>query len=135
MRRLVGLLLRDERNRSARADHLPGDERLVVDLADLHLPAERAGLVDDVLADPGRVDLTAHVDFGRIAVAGESAGLKTECLETQRRFLTWIMAETLKPGVDFGEWTQSRVRQFQTLTHPQHLGHSFRVIVQGRGRV
>lgn len=89
-------------------------------------------LMEDVLADPGRVDLTAHVDFGRIAAAGESAGLKTECLETQRRFLTWIMAETLKPGVDFGEWTQSRVRQFQTLTHPQHLGHSFRVIVQGR---
>ena len=79
-------------------------------------------LVEDVLAEPGMVDLTAHVDFGRIAAAGEGVGLKTECLETQRRFLTWIMAETLKPGVDFGEWTQSRVRQFQTLTHPQHLG-------------
>ena len=92
-------------------------------------------LVDDVLGEPGLIDLTAHVDFGRIAAVGEGAGLKTECLETQRRFLTWIMAETLKPATDFGEWSQSRVRQFQTLTHPQHLGHSFRVIVQGRAGV
>jgi SAM-dependent MidA family methyltransferase len=90
--------------------------------------------VDDVLADPGCVDLTAHVDFGRIAEIGERAGLATELLETQRRFLTGIMAQTLKAGagVDFGEWTPSRVRQFQTLTHPQHLGHSFRVLVQKR---
>lgn len=90
---------------------------------------------DDVLADPGCVDLTAHVDFGRVAEMGEAAGLTTELLETQRRFLTGIMAQTLKAGavVDFGEWTPSRVRQFQTLTHPQHLGHSFRVLVQARG--
>lgn len=89
---------------------------------------------DDVLADPGCVDLTAHVDFGRVAAMGEAAGLTTELLETQRRFLTGIMAQTLKAGavVDFGEWTPSRVRQFQTLTHPQHLGHSFRVLVQAR---
>lgn len=90
--------------------------------------------VDNVLADPGCVDLTAHVDFGRIAEVGERAGLTSELLETQRRFLTGIMAQTLEPGsgADFGEWTPSRVRQFQTLTHPQHLGHSFRVLVQRR---
>jgi SAM-dependent MidA family methyltransferase len=89
---------------------------------------------DDVLADPGCVDLTAHVDFGRIAEVGAGAGLTTELMETQRRFLTGIMAQTLRAGasVDFGEWTPSRVRQFQTLTHPQHLGHSFRVLVQAR---
>lgn len=88
--------------------------------------------VDDVLAEPGSIDLTAHVDFGRIAASGEQVGVRTECLVTQRRFLTGLMATTLKDGSGFGEWTPSRVRQFQTLTHPQHLGHSFRVLVQGR---
>lgn len=88
--------------------------------------------VDDVLEAPGSIDLTAHVDFGRIAKAGEESGLITECLESQRRFLTGLMAATLEPGAAFGEWTASRVRQFQTLTHPQHLGHSFRVLVQRR---
>ena len=88
--------------------------------------------VDDVLEQPGSIDLTAHVDFGRIAAVGEEAGLVTEGLESQRRFLTGLMAATLKPGATFGEWTAGRVRQFQTLTHPQHLGHSFRVLVQKR---
>ena len=32
----------------------------------------------------------------------------------------------------FGEWTPERTRQFQTLTHPEHLGRSFRVLVQSR---
>jgi len=32
----------------------------------------------------------------------------------------------------FGEWNSSRTRQFQTLTHPEHLGRAFRVLVQSR---
>ena len=31
-----------------------------------------------------------------------------------------------------GEWTSARIRQFQTLTHPEHLGRAFRVLVQSR---
>ena len=33
---------------------------------------------DDVLANPGEQDLTAHVNFSAIQKAGEDAGLKTE---------------------------------------------------------
>lgn len=91
-------------------------------------------LVDDLLEEPGTADLTAHVNFTRIAAAGESAGLTTvECVE-QRQFLTRILARTLERPEGFPGWTPARVRQFQTLTHPEHLGHSFRVLVQRRDR-
>jgi hypothetical protein len=39
----------------------------------------------------------------------------------------------LSGAVKFGEWTSERTRQFQTLTHPEHLGRAFRVLVQARG--
>ncbi len=89
--------------------------------------------VEDVLADPGAADLTANVNFTRLEWVGEAAGLTTTGLAEQRQFLTRVMSRTLTTEADFGEWTQPRVRQFQTLTHPQHLGRSFRVLVQGRG--
>jgi SAM-dependent MidA family methyltransferase len=86
----------------------------------------------DVLADPGEQDLTAHVNFPRIQRAGEVAGLKTEVFDTQGRFLTHLAAEAWKPESRFGAWDSKRTRQFQTLTHPAHLGQSFRVLIQSR---
>jgi SAM-dependent MidA family methyltransferase len=86
---------------------------------------------DDVLANPGQQDLTAHVNFSAIQRAGEEAGLKTEAFSTQAKFLTQIMERTLRDK-SFGEWTPARGRQFQTLTHPEHLGRSFQVLVQSR---
>jgi SAM-dependent MidA family methyltransferase len=88
--------------------------------------------VADVLAEPGKQDITAHVNFPRIAEAGIAAGLTTEFFETQGRFLTSVAAEAWKPEANFGPWDQKRTRQFQTLTHPQHLGRSFRVLIQSR---
>ena len=89
----------------------------------------------DVLADPGEQDLTAHVNFARIEQTGIEAGVTTELLEPQGRFLTRLAAEAWKPGSQFGEWNAKRTRQFQTLTHPQHLGQSFRVLIQSRGGI
>ena len=86
----------------------------------------------DVLADPGEQDITAHVNFARIEGVGLGAGLTTELFEPQGKFLTRIAAEAWKPGSQFGAWDQKRTRQFQTLTHPQHLGQSFRVLIQSR---
>jgi len=88
--------------------------------------------VTDVLADPGEQDITAHVNFPRIEEVGATVGLKTELFETQGKFLTTIAAEAWKPEAKFGPWDQKRTRQFQTLTHPQHLGRSFRVLIQSR---
>ncbi|HZL13835.1 MAG TPA: SAM-dependent methyltransferase [Verrucomicrobiae bacterium] len=91
----------------------------------------RHHFADDILANPGEQDLTAHVNFSAIQKVGEEAGLKTEMFSTQTKFLTQILGKTL-PDKTFGEWTSARARQFQTLTHPEHLGRAFRVLVQSR---
>jgi SAM-dependent MidA family methyltransferase len=86
---------------------------------------------EDILANVGEQDLTAHVNFSAIQKAGEKAGLKTENFCTQPQFLTQILAKTQRDK-KFGGWNASRTRQFQTLTHPEHLGRAFRVLVQSR---
>jgi SAM-dependent MidA family methyltransferase len=93
----------------------------------------RHRLSPDVLAHAGEQDITAHVNFTAIQVAGESAGLQTEAFVTQSQFLTGVAERIWTGGRSFGEWTATRTRQFQTLTHPDHLGRSFRVLVQARG--
>jgi SAM-dependent MidA family methyltransferase len=86
---------------------------------------------DDLLANVGEQDLTAHVNFPAIRSAGEAAGLVTESFTTQPQFLTQILGAALKDK-SFGEWDTRRTRQFQTLTHPEHLGRAFRVLVQSK---
>jgi len=92
----------------------------------------RHQLRSDLLAHPGEQDLTEHVNFTAIQAAGEAAGLKTETSATQAKFLTQITEQIWQNPSAFGEWTPGRTRQFQTLTHPQHLGRPFRVLVQNR---
>lgn len=83
----------------------------------------------EVLANPGAQDITAHVNFTEIQEAGEVSGLKTETFTSQGQFLTRIARELWqRPGTR----PQEQARQFQTLTHPEHLGRPFRVLVQAR---
>ena len=86
---------------------------------------------DDLLANVGQQDLTAHVNFSAIQKVGEACGLTTESFSTQSQFLTQILGKASKDD-SFGEWNTNRTRQFQTLTHPEHLGRAFRVLVQSR---
>ncbi len=86
----------------------------------------------DVLAYPGEQDITAHVNFTAIRATGEAVGLRTEAFVTQEQFLTAIAARTWAAEGSFGKWTPERTRQLQTLIHPEHLGRSFRVLVQER---
>lgn len=86
----------------------------------------------DVLADPGEQDITAHVNFSAIEEAGRAAGLVTDQLVEQGRFLTQILAQTEAQPGGFDAWTPTRARQFQTLIHPEHLGRVFRVLIQSR---
>jgi SAM-dependent MidA family methyltransferase len=92
----------------------------------------RHQLTNDVLASPGEQDITAHVNFTAIQSAGEAVGLKTETFLGQAKFLTQIAERTWKRADVFGEWTSKRTRQLQTLTHPEHLGRPFRVLIQSR---
>jgi len=103
-------------------------------------PARRCGTLrayqrhhvsDDLLANPGEQDLTAHVNFSALQNAGEATGLETETLCTQPQFLTRILQKAVH-GKGFSNLQPKQVRQFQTLTHPEHLGRAFRVLVQSR---
>ena len=85
--------------------------------------------------DPGEQDLTAQVDFAAVEAIGDSAGLRTLVREPQRRWLTRLFEATLKAEAGFPRWDTSRVRQFQTLTHPEHLGRRFQVLAQSRAAV
>ena len=92
---------------------------------------------DDLLANVGEQDLTAHVNFSAIQAAGESVGLRTEIFSTQSQFLTRILEKASKDNSGNlsreAKWTGlAQARQFQTLTHPEHLGRAFRVLVQSR---
>ena len=89
----------------------------------------RHQIAQNILEDPGDQDITAHVNFSEIRRAGELAGLKTEAFTTQSQVLTAIAREF---WTRTGSWPQHQVRQFQTLTHPEHLGRPFRVLVQSR---
>jgi SAM-dependent MidA family methyltransferase len=84
----------------------------------------------DLLANPGEQDLTAHVNFSAVRQAGEDAGLTTDGLVTQEQFLTHLVARAWSNPASFDPWTPEQRRQFQTLTHPQHLGRAFRVLIQ-----
>jgi len=109
------------------------EERLLSGRAESTLRSYyRHGVQASVLDHPGEQDLTAHVDFSALRAAGEDCGLRTEALVSQGQFLTPIAAQTWERPAEFGEWTPARKRQFQTLTHPDHLGRAFRVLVQSR---
>ena len=81
--------------------------------------------VPDILANPGEQDLTASVNFTRIREAGERAGLESQPIITQATFLSKFASEFFEANPD-----PKKIRQFQTLTHPEHLGHAFKVLVQ-----
>jgi SAM-dependent MidA family methyltransferase len=89
-------------------------------------------LSGDVLAEPGKQDITGHVNFTTIQDAGERAGLKTEMFMNQENFLTGIVTNVLKRPEGFGEWASKQSRQLQTLIHPELLGRAFQVLVQSR---
>jgi len=87
----------------------------------------------DLLSSPGEQDITAHVNFTQLQRAGERAGLRTEGLFTQPQFLTSIAMRTAEEGwrdEARGFLTGPQARQLQTLTHPEHLGRVFRILVQ-----
>jgi SAM-dependent MidA family methyltransferase len=88
-------------------------------------------LLTDLLAHPGEQDLTAHVNFTACEAAGLAAGLRTAEWASQAKFLTGIASPVWNDPKWTG-WNTSQVAQFKTLTHPEHLGRSFQVLVQRR---
>lgn len=77
----------------------------------------------------GETDLTAHADFSLAAVTAAQAGCHVAGFVDQSRYLTAAATDLLKTME--AEQTSSAAwhRQFQTLTHPAHLGSRFHFLV------
>lgn len=86
---------------------------------------------NNVLKDLGEADLTADVNFTRLAEEAQALGMEVREFIEQGRFLTRILGERMTQP-DF-KITPAWMRQFQTLTHPGHLGRSFQVMVLNKG--
>jgi SAM-dependent MidA family methyltransferase len=92
----------------------------------------RHSVSPDPLAHPGEQDLTAHVDFTALALAGAAHGLDPLGFTSQRRFLTalGIHEAVSAPGLPLEE-TLARRRAVLALTDPAGLGR-VRVLAQGK---
>ena len=87
--------------------------------------------VDEVLAEPGMRDITAHVDFSALSHAGEKAGLTTLGFVDQQRFLMGVAHDELSGVGRAHRWKSKKIlRAWNTLTHPEHLGADFFALVQ-----
>ncbi|MBF0623334.1 MAG: SAM-dependent methyltransferase [Magnetococcales bacterium] len=116
--------------------------------ADYYHPVRSAGTlaghrrqerVDDPLAHPGAMDLTAHVDFSALAAAGTRGGLDTLGFTAQGWFLLGLgILERLEQvqrrqgetGAAGGEALKEAVLR---LIMPGAMGERFKVLAQGRG--
>lgn len=90
----------------------------------------RHRICEDILANVGEQDITANVDFRAIQQAGEAMGLHTETFMSQSQFLTGIVKRLMAGGNESSDWSPEKIRELQTLIHPDHLGRAFRVLVQ-----
>ena len=85
----------------------------------------------------GKQDITAHVDFTALAIAGESAGMVTEGLLTQQRYLKKLGIQTLIDGLRRApnlseEVVMANRMPMLELTAPDKFGR-FGVLVQSKG--
>lgn len=85
--------------------------------------------VRDPLADPGQLDLTAHVNFTELEELGRDHGFTNYGLVDFARGLTTLAAPLLKKDQGLSE---SWIRNFRHLTHPSFFGHSHKILVQGK---
>ncbi len=94
----------------------------------------------DLFADPGRQDLTAHVNFDDLERAGNDLGFSTMVFTRQARFLLsiGITDHPLFAPVeerDFGKALAMQVEREKArqLVLPDGIGDEIRVLVQGKG--
>ncbi len=85
----------------------------------------------ELLQDLGESDLTAHINFTSVIDTAKAHGREVKRFLPQGRFLTqaaapWLLSlEGRAPDAT----ARALLRQFQTLTHPTHMGASFRMLL------
>ena len=85
----------------------------------------------DILDNPGRADLTAHVDFEALARAATAAGCGHSRLTTQGVFLErlGITARAKALAGSAGTPGHDKVAEaHRRLTHPDEMGNLFKVL-------
>jgi SAM-dependent MidA family methyltransferase len=92
---------------------------------------------DDLLARPGEQDLTAHVNFSELILAGKEAGLELTGFTTQERFLLALgepnqFADLYDSGQSEVQKLDARLK-LQRLINPEGMGTMFKVLIQHRG--
>ena len=81
---------------------------------------------EDPLSHPGEIDITAHVDFTALTETAIALGCQPRSFQNQGTWLTEIGREWLLSLE--GQTPPAALRQFQTLTHPAHLGGCFHAL-------
>ncbi len=116
------------------ADH--GGMALIVDYGGWHsdgdtFQAVRGHRPVDPFAEPGRADLTAHVDFEALARAALLAGCAVSQFTKQGVFLERLgitaRAQSLAKSHS-GEALEAHVTAHRRLTHPDEMGSLFKVL-------
>lgn len=79
---------------------------------------------ENPLENIGEQDITAHVNFSHVAEVAIALGCILENFEPQEFFLTKAAAPMIESLLS----TPEKIHQFQTLTHPAHMGHKFHAI-------
>jgi SAM-dependent MidA family methyltransferase len=110
---------------------------------DLLFPARTRGTLrgyaqhrrlDDVLLDPGNIDITADVDFTALARAAEKkAGFRLHGFADQHHFMVGLGLLHFQDSDDVSPAATRDLRNFQTLMHPEMMGTSFHAICFAKG--
>jgi SAM-dependent MidA family methyltransferase len=90
---------------------------------------------DRPLSEPGRQDLTAHVNFSLLLEEGKKAGLGHAALLDQHHFFVGLGEQSVlkEDGAPLSPERMKELRAFQTLIHPAHFGTTFKFLVQAKG--
>jgi len=107
--------------------------------ADLYAASRKAGTLlcyhqhavsESPYVRVGQQDMTAHVDFTSLALAGREAGLEVTGFTNQLHFLMGLGIESAFAGIDPESPESVAMR---TLLKPDGMGTTFKVLVQHKG--
>ena len=104
--------------------------------ADLFAPARKTGTLlgyyrhtvsDSPYVHVGQQDLTAHVDFTSLAMAGQDAGLEVTGFTNQLHFLIGLGIESAFAGLDPESAQSAAMRE---LLRPDGMGTTYKILIQ-----
>jgi len=107
--------------------------------ADLFAPARKTGTLlgyyrhtvsDSPYVRVGQQDLTAHVDFTSLALAGQDVGLEVTGFTNQLHFLIGLGIESAFAGLDP---ESPQVAAMRELLRPDGMGTTYKVLIQHKG--